>query len=165
LVPRDLAFFKEVFEREFAMIGELSQKFMREGMFPRGWQAASELFDNALRATLGEAKSEDFVLASHGAIDMSFACDGETLGVSVTDKRGTLEPWTFFRSVFSRPSEAALPGKTSLGMGLRATLASSASVIASVSPGSSTCVQAFLPLERSQRAVAMRPKRVEYFTP
>jgi hypothetical protein len=163
----DVIRFKADVEREVALLTGLCPRGVREGIIQRTHQVVDELSDNALRALLREGNDESYLLSPWDALELRYACDGRSLGVSVTDRVGSLEPWTFFRALFgvSGAGRRSDDGERSLGIGLRATLAMSSEVRASVSPGSSTCVQAYLPFERTLKEFATQPKRVEYFSP
>jgi hypothetical protein len=166
LTHKDVQRFKSDLEREIAVLTALSPRGVRDGFIQRAHQVIDELTDNALRALLRDENDEGYMLSTWNSVELAFACDGASLGLSVSDGVGSLEPWTFFRSLFEVKNERQENNKaTSLGIGLRVTLSMASAVCASVSPGSSTTVQAYLPIERSLKSFGTRPKRVEYFSP
>jgi hypothetical protein len=152
----------EEFLSQFA--GLTSPRF-KATFLPRALEVTDELVQNAVAISCINQDS-NFSLQAEEAIDVTFGFDGGNFGVSVSDARGALLPWTFFRKALGHtgdtPSFENSRGP-SLGLGLRSSLALSHSLTAQVAVGRFCCVTALVPYLRTTADFDASPKRVEYF--
>jgi hypothetical protein len=135
----------------------LTSPRFKSTFIPRALEVTDEFLLNAIAISSGSAEA---------AIEVAFGFDGGTFGVSVSDARGALLPWTFFRKVLGNSADTSslkTSQSPSLGLGLRSSFALSRSLTAQVAGGRFCCMTALIPYARSLGEFDGESKRLEYF--